>query len=189
MRLRFLRESSVSITAASHTAPPWRWRNHWGWSAGTQKWAVPRASASSTSSLPRKVLLNNRPGVASGTTCPDTWWPPGLSFLMEKNKKCSSMHALICGRITCQAPPTWVWDSSKSDYLREEDSKGPDIWLDAKSPKVNGLWSRPLDGKLCTCVRKKSFAYIILLESKYNPQSMFKMWQLNNVMVKHHEVI
>lgn len=65
-----------------------------------------------------------------------------------------TLHARAKMKLTS---PTWIWYSSKSDYLCQEDSKGPDIWFDAECSKINGLRSRPFDGKLSTCVRKKPF--------------------------------
>lgn len=96
-------------------------------------------------------------------------------------KECSQhfIHSLTWSWTSCLlASPTWIRDSSKSDYLCEEDSKGPDVWFDAKCPKVNGLWSRPFDGELSTCARKISFTYSILQKSKIHPQSLFEMLKL-----------
>lgn len=55
-----------------------------------------------------------------------------------------------------QITHTWVWYSSVGDYFCQEDPKGPDIRFDAERPKVDGLWSRPFNGKLSTWLLDKS---------------------------------
>lgn len=50
---------------------------------------------------------------------------------------------------------TWVGYSSIGNYFCQEDPKRPDIWLDAECAKIDGLWSRPFDGKFSTCLSEK----------------------------------
>lgn len=46
---------------------------------------------------------------------------------------------------------TWVRDPAIGDDLHQQDTEGPDIWLDGEGAKVDGFRSCPLDGELGPC--------------------------------------
>lgn len=50
---------------------------------------------------------------------------------------------------------TWVRDLSVGYDLKEQNSKGPHVGLNGEGAVVDGLWSRPLDGKFGSCEKTR----------------------------------
>lgn len=48
-----------------------------------------------------------------------------------------------------EKPITWIWYSAVRDNLCQKNSKGPHVWLDGESTKVDGLRGRPFYRELC----------------------------------------
>lgn len=92
--------------------------------------------------------------------CTDsTQWPQTTMIWIESHQICFFNPDYVSTEKTAWPTVivgvTWVGYPSMRNDLSQENTKGPDIWLDAECTKVYCFWRGPLNGKFSTCERGK----------------------------------